>query len=184
MIFATDRQGKATYISPLWEELTGQNQQQAMDFGWKSVLHLEDQDTVVNIVMKAVEEQCEFSVRYRLMCKDGRCIWVVAGAIPSIGPPDHTFLGFLGSITQIAENSDVNLKAYGSIGRFNPPPPHQDTLPRTILELVADHLIITHALVAELGNKRLLVSIQDALRITGMELGQAEVGNRDPGIFH
>ena len=103
MIFVTDAQGRATFIGSEWTEYTGQSLEDAVGFGWAKVVHPDDREITRKIVADAIQAQCAFSVRYRMMALDGRAMWVAAGAVPSFGPPDHTFLGFLGSITQIAD---------------------------------------------------------------------------------
>ena len=96
MIFVTDPSGKATYIGPVWKALTGQSTAEAVNLGWVSVIHPDDLTIVRNVVLDAIRSQSEFSVRYRLARQSGGFTWVTAGAVPSYGPPDRTFLGFLG----------------------------------------------------------------------------------------
>ena len=139
MIFVTNALGKATYIGDEWTALTGQRLEDAVDYGWSRVVHPDDVARVRSIVARAIAARCEFSIAYRVLQPNGEAAWVSAGAVPSFGPPDRTFLGFLGSITVLAappaEGTD------GALGRFNPPDLPPDSEPRSTLEQVADHLI-------------------------------------------
>jgi PAS domain S-box-containing protein len=183
MIFVTNAEGRATFVGSEWTEYTGQSLEDAIGFGWTKVVHPDDREIAHKIVADAIQAQCAFSVRYRMMAPDGRAMWVAAGAVPSFGPPDHTFLGFLGSITQIADAPTADLCAYGSLGSFVPPP-QPATKPGSALELIADHLLMAHALVAHAEVDHLRPLIEGALHKVGVELARAEQAGRDLTAFH
>jgi len=184
MIFVTNAEGRATFLSAEWTEYTGQSLEDAVGFGWVKVVHPDDREIARQIVANAIQAQSPFSLRYRLMSREGRCMWVAAGAIPSFGPPDHTFLGFLGSITRIAEAETADLRAYGSLGQYVPLPRNQETAPGSALELTADLLHMAHSLVASAGVARLRPLIEEALHAVGVELAQAEQSGKDATLFH
>ena len=184
MIFVTNAQGRATFIGSEWTEYTGQSLEDAVGFGWAKVVHPDDREITSRIVADAIQAQCAFSVRYRMMALDGRAMWVVAGAVPSFGPPDHTFLGFLGSITQVAHALTADLRAYGSLGDFVPPPPHPATRPGSALELIADHMLMAHALIAHAEVERLRPLVEGVLHEVGVELARAEQSGRNLTAYH
>ncbi|MDP4025312.1 PAS domain-containing protein [Methylobacterium sp. NEAU 140] len=184
MIFVTDANGRATFVSRDWEELTGQTLQEVVDYGWIRVVHPDDREVARNTVAGAIREQREFSVRYRVLRRDGRPLWVAAGAVPSFGPPERTFLGFLGSITPVAEAPGGSLRAEGVLGRFVPLPAHAAALPASALESVADHLIMAHALAVQGGSGRALPAIEAALRQVGLELAGTVAAEHDATMFH
>ncbi|MEG9526406.1 MAG: hypothetical protein MIL41_11645, partial [Hyphomicrobiales bacterium] len=63
------------------------------------------------------------------------------------------------------------IAAYGNVGRFVPPPPHPATMPIDTLDLIADHLIITHSLIEEDdGAKAALPGARIALLEVGLAL--------------
>lgn len=184
MIFVTDPLGRATFVSQEWTEFTGQSLDDAVGFGWAKVVHPDDREIARQTVADAIQAQTAFSVRYRMLAPDGRAMWVAAGAVPSFGPPDHTFLGFLGSITPIAEALTGDLQASGSLGSFVPPSAASPTPPASALEALADHLIMTHALVEPAGVERLRPHVERLLHEVGVELARAERSSRSQEAFH
>ncbi|MDP4005874.1 PAS domain-containing protein [Methylobacterium sp. NEAU K] len=172
MIFMTDASGALTYVSPEWRGLTGQDRLEAVGKGWFERLHAEDGAVLRAVIKEAAQAQAEFMVRLRLSREGGAPIWAAAGAVPSYGPPDHTFLGFLGSITEIAPDAAETPQAQGSVGRFVPPPPRSSTTPASTLDLVADHLLIAHSLIELDGGKAALAPLREALFRIGQAIAQ------------
>ncbi|MGU3540398.1 PAS domain-containing protein [Methylobacterium sp. A54F] len=172
MIFVVDAVGSITYVSPEWSIFTGQPASEAEGSGWLSQLHPDDVEVVSNLLREAQSQGVEHSVRYRLRRADGQYAWMVAGAVPSFGPPDHTFLGYLGSVTQLSPTSTEQLSAYGTIGRYVPPPSHPATQPGSVLDLVADHLLIAHGLIEADSAKEALPGIRQALFAVGVALAR------------
>jgi PAS domain S-box-containing protein len=171
MIFMTDAAGALTYVSPEWHGLTGQDQREAVGQGWFERLHSEDGAVLRAVIKEAAQAKAEFIVRFRLSRDGGGSIWAAAGAVPSYGPPDQTFLGFLGSITELVPGSE-SPTAHGSLGRFVPPPRPPSTAPASTLDLVADHLLMAHGLIEVDGGKSALAPLREALFRVGQEIAQ------------
>ncbi|WP_419828510.1 hypothetical protein [Methylobacterium sp.] len=106
------------------------------------------------------------------------------GAVPSYGPPDHTFLGYLGSLTEIAVSGLERLTAYGTLNRFVPPPMGPTTPPGSTLELVADHLLMAHGLIEQDHAKEMLPVLRQALMVAGSLLARNMTSTDPEGRFH
>jgi PAS domain S-box-containing protein len=171
MIFMTDAAGALTYVSSEWHGLTGQDRHEAVGQGWFERLNTEDGAVLRAVIKEAAQAQAEFVVRFRLAREGGGSIWAAAGAVPSYGPPNQTFLGFLGSITELAPGGSET-QAQGGLGRFVPPPPRPSTAPASTLDLVADHLLIAHGLIEVDGGKSALEPLREALFRVGQEIAQ------------
>ncbi|AWN47699.1 diguanylate cyclase [Methylobacterium terrae] len=169
MIFTTDSSGSLSHISPEWTTLTGQEITAAAEGGWLACVHEADRGTVQEVFTTAAATVSEFSVRFRLCFADGSVRWVGAGGVPSYGPPDRTFIGYLGSVIEIASGASDAAGAYGNIGRYLPPPTHPTTMPGDSLDRIADHLIMAHSLIEEDGGKPALPALRAAL----FEIGRA-----------
>lgn len=163
MIFATDALGNTTYVSDDWTGLTGRSTDQALRLEWLDQTHPADREMIRSTFMSAIRQHAPFSVTYRLKDADEGYVWVLAGAVPSFSAADQTFIGFMGSVTEIASHDHEELQGFGVIGSFVGTPPSTDTQAHTVLELVADHLMISHSLVSSDGSKELLPSIELAL---------------------
>ena len=183
MIFVTDAVGKVVFLSHEWTLLTGQQIEDVVQCGWYKVIHRDDLPIVRTVVAEATVARSEFTVRYRLLSPDGRSTWVAAGAVPSFGPPERTFLGFFGSIVPLAAPPPKSI-ASGSLGRFSLPSPVADSEPRSVLELVADHLITAHALIVQDRGTCGLAAVEVALHEVGRELARVSETAQDGSNLH
>lgn len=180
MIFVAKADGVLTYVSPEWTIYTGQPTTEALEHGWFRCMHPEDYEPSVTLLRKARDQQSEYSLRCRLRRSDGSYSWVMIGAVPSYGPPERTFLGYLGSLTEITLSGSEPLTAYGSLNRFVPPPMHPATPAGTALEFVADHLLIAHGLIEQDHAKEMLPVLRQALMVAGTLLARS-MSTSDPG---
>lgn len=126
MIFVTDQQGALLYICPEWTSYSGQSREEAYTSGWHAPILAADRAVVREVFSEATAARDEFSVRFRINHVDGTVRWLGAGGVPSFGPPDHSFLGYLGSMTELAPTRTPEISAFGSVGRFLPPPTRSD----------------------------------------------------------
>ena len=184
MIFVTKADGGVTYVSPEWTAYTGQSATDAAEHGWFKYIHPEDYEIAVAFLRTALDRQSEYSLRARLRRADGSYAWVLIGAVPSYGPPDRTFLGYLGSLTEIALTGSEPLTAYGTLARFVPPPAHPATPPGSALELVADHLLVAHGLIEQDSAKEMLPVLRQALLLAGRLLARNMAASGASDRFH
>ena len=184
MIFVTSASGGVTYVSPEWCAFTGQGAVHAAEHGWLQAVHPDDHDAVVTFLRKALDQQSEYSLRLRLRRADETYAWVMIGAVPSYGPPGQTFLGYLGSLTEIAVSGLEGLTAYGTLSRFVPPPMSPTTPPGSTLEAVADYLLIAHGLIEQDHAKEMLPVLRDALMTAGKLLARNMTSADPKGRFH
>lgn len=180
MIFVTKADGGVTYVSPEWSAFTGQTATDAIEYGWFRCVHPDDYETAVSFLTRARDQQSEYSLRLRLCRPDGSYSWVMIGAVPSFGPPGRTFLGYLGSTTEISPSGSEPLTAYGTFNHYVPPPSHPATPPGSTLELVADHLLIAHGLIEQDHAKEMLPVLREALMTAGRLLAR-NMTSPDPG---
>lgn len=175
MIWSTDHTGSLTYISPEWTDLTGQPAQQAHGGGWLEVVHPDDREYCRAFLQKAVAARVAFTARYRANRAEGGCVWLVAGAVPSFGPPEETFLGYFGSLTEIAPSASEEVSAYGTLGAFRPPMTIRSEPVRAPVDLIADHVLMAHILAAEADEPELKQALDATLRILSSRLSALEL---------
>lgn len=169
MIFVTDVDGACIYASREWTALTGQDVAEALGRGWLTRVHPDDRDIVTDTMAAAIGRAEEFGIRYRLIKPDGGLRWVGADGIPSFGIRGDAFIGHFGTVTELTEGGTDTITAYGNIGRFAPPAPHPNTAPASLLDQVADHLLLAHALIEADGENEALPD----LRRTLFKIGRA-----------
>ena len=106
IIFATDRQGKFSYISPAVEHLTGYSQERVIGrplnrleqpdnypaaerwqkhtisspttqgFSYEEIIHPDDRQNVSNVIDIALQQLSSYDVEYRIIRRDGKERWV------------------------------------------------------------------------------------------------------------
>lgn len=170
MIFVTDANGQTIYTGNEWETLTGQNIGESLGLGWLDRVHPDDRKVVLDTLEEARKAISQFSIRYRVIRPGGSMIWVAVGCIPSIGPPDHSFIGYLGSLTELAPPSSNSMTAYGNVNTFVPPPSRAEPMAADHLDQIADHLILTNSLIEANGPEAALPGVRYALYQIGLAL--------------
>lgn len=169
MIFVTDAAGECVYLGADWTDLTGQSVADGLGRGFLDRIHPDDRAIVRDTRAAAIRVGAEYSLRYRLMKPDGTYRWVGAGGVPSFGTDDR-FIGYLGTVTELAGGATDTITAYGNGERFIPPKPHPATTPSDSLDLVADYLILAHSLIEADGGKEALPDLRRALFKIGRAL--------------
>ena len=102
MLWMSDAEGSCTFLSRGWHEFTGQSQAEGLGFGWMQAVHPEDR-TPAEVHFSGANAQREaFQIEYRLRRIDGEYRWVLDAGRPRFAP-DGAFLGFVGSVIDIAE---------------------------------------------------------------------------------
>lgn len=180
MIFVTDSEGQTIHTSSDWPNLTGQSVEDSLGHGWLDCVHPEDRAIVKRTLEQALSKISEFSMRYRLIDPSGKYRWVGVGGVPSIGPPNYRFIGYLGSLTEIAGGAIDDMQAYGNVERFIPPPTHPATIASDQLDQIADYLILAHSLIEEDGAQSALPGLKFALFEVGCALASREKIRRAP----
>lgn len=168
MIWSTDDKGACTYISEGLTKLTGRSSWEVRGYRWLDALHPDDRSLVKAIMTDACRLQEPFSFQYRMKTKEGGYAWVLSGAVPSFGPPDQTFLGFLGSITHLEKDSRGR-HAFGQIGE-SASTKSRVPLVVTDLDMVADHLLLARASAQPSEHHELKSSIDFALDVVARQL--------------
>ncbi|MFZ5279904.1 hypothetical protein ACOY8D_24245, partial [Enterobacter roggenkampii] len=70
------------------------------------------------------------------------------------------------------------------LARFVPPPGHPATNPRSVLELVADHLLMAHGLIEQDHAREMLPVLRQALMTAGRLLARNISEADQSGRFH
>ncbi|MCJ2033261.1 PAS domain-containing protein [Methylobacterium sp. J-068] len=172
MIYLTDAAGQCVYTSAEWEKLTGQGCEETRGRGWLVRVHPDNRAIVERILDDAAQRAAEFNIRYRLLKPDDTCRWIAAGGVPSFGARGDAFVGYIGTITELAEGAVDTIGAYGKVERYRAPAPHPATMPSDALDLVADHLLIAHSLIEAGSRMDALADIRKALFKVGQALAE------------
>jgi PAS domain S-box-containing protein len=102
MIWVSGADKFRTYVNQQWIEFTGRGIQDELDTGWLRNVHPEDLERCLETRNEAFDHHEAFRVEYRLRRKDGEFRWMLDSGTPRF-VSDGTFLGFIGSCTDITE---------------------------------------------------------------------------------
>jgi len=101
-IFATDRNGKCTFVNERWSSITGLSLEVAKGDGWASALHPEDRNNVFKEWAASTLERRPFRLEYRFLRPEGTIVWVI-GQSDSYWSEIGDVLGYIGTVTDITD---------------------------------------------------------------------------------
>jgi PAS domain S-box-containing protein len=118
ILWMTDPEGRCTFLSRRWLELTAQPLAAALGEGWAEMVHADDRLHAQEVLRAASLSREAFSVDYRLRAGDGHR-WVVAAGQPHFAEGGE-FLGFVGAVFDIDDRKrmEVALRRTQQAARF------------------------------------------------------------------
>ncbi|PAP77123.1 PAS domain S-box protein [Rubrivirga marina] len=167
ILWVTDPDGRATFLSRDWYDYTGQAEGEALGYGWLDAVHPDDRGPARAAFLDANERQVPFRLDYRLRRHDGVYRWALDAGRPL---DEDGFGGFVGSVIDI----DDRRRAEDDVRELN----------RTLEERVEDRTAQVRSLsraltLAEHEERRRLAQVlHDDLQqvLHGAQI-QAAVGN-------
>ncbi|MFO0399892.1 MAG: PAS domain S-box protein, partial [Sphingobacteriia bacterium] len=109
LIWLSDTTKACFYFNQPWLAFTGRTLAQELGDGWTEGVHPEDYDRCLNVYTEAFDQRIPFSMEYRLRHKDGTYRWLLDNGKPRY-LPDGTFLGYIGSCTDITQTREAYLE--------------------------------------------------------------------------
>ncbi len=114
MIWVSGTDKLCVWFNRPWLSFTGRSMAQELGNGWAEGVHPEDFDRCLEIYTDHFEIRKEFRVQYRLRTGDGTYRWIDDTGIPRCAR-DGTFLGYIGSCTDIHELRETQDKLHDRI---------------------------------------------------------------------
>jgi two-component system sensor histidine kinase/response regulator len=105
-IFVASYAGSCSYFNERWLEMAELSEADALGFGWKSAVHPDDLERVLQEYVTATSTGGIFHSSYRYLSNSGRCCRVetIARAIPTIeGAPGR----FIGVVQDVSERHEI-----------------------------------------------------------------------------
>jgi PAS domain S-box-containing protein len=149
MIWVSGKDKLCVWFNRLWLFYTGRSMAQELGTGWTEGVHPEDFDRCLKIYVGQFEARKEFRMQYRLRSRDGTYRWIDDTGIPRYAR-DGTFLGYIGSCTDIHELREtqnelherihevVHLNRIAAAGALSASIVHELGQPLSAIQLYAD----------------------------------------------
>jgi PAS domain S-box-containing protein len=102
MVWVSDPDGAATFLSASWYEFTALSADAGLKFGWLAAVHPDDREQVLAAYHEDIRANDASRIEYRLRRADGAWRWVLDTARPRFGGNDR-LLGYIGSVIDITE---------------------------------------------------------------------------------
>src|SRR5258708_4080487 len=106
LIWTTDADKLCTYVSQTWLDLTGRTFAEELHNGWADDTHPSDRDARLEAYAHCFDQRSPFTLEYRVRRHDGEYRWLLDKGTPRFAS-DGTFLGYIGSATDITERKRV-----------------------------------------------------------------------------
>lgn len=113
LIWISDLTQRCIWVNNPWLEFVGRTLEQNLGDGWVENVHPDDIDYVLRAYDNAFGWQQEFKMEYRLRRQDGEWRWLLNRGVPRF-EGEKTFVGFIGSCTDITEQKAALAAAHES----------------------------------------------------------------------
>jgi formate hydrogenlyase transcriptional activator len=100
MVWRANAQGEGFFVTPTWQELTGQNEEQMRDFGWLEVVHHDDRERSRGLWQEAMRDKRAYENELRVRTREGNYRHFHVHAVPIIAP-DGGVYEWVGANTDI-----------------------------------------------------------------------------------
>ncbi len=159
MIWAIDSEGAITYIGPEWDQFVMADGRLPMSERVRSYVHPEDRAQVLATVDEAKVRRLPFNCVFRVLHKDGTYRRMLARGVPTVQPTTGKLVGLIGTTYEMAEG-DLTVT---SVGWTELRLADRQGL-RSIVDRIADHLIVARAMAEQAGEARLVAITDQALK--------------------
>src|SRR5262249_27197277 len=106
MIWCTDAAGDILFVSPAWEEITGQTIEQTRKFGWLEIVHPDDRARPVEVWKAAAAEKRPYESELRVRTRDGRYRHFQPSGVPLFGE-DGAIREWIGTTTDFTDRKEA-----------------------------------------------------------------------------
>jgi PAS domain S-box-containing protein len=102
MVWRANAQGEGFFVTPTWQELTGQNEEQMREFGWLEAVHPDDRERSRRLWQEAMQDKHAYENELRIRTRQGNYRHFHVHAVPVLAP-DGSVCEWVGANTDITE---------------------------------------------------------------------------------
>jgi PAS domain S-box-containing protein len=108
-LWMTDVNGKNTFVNDTWVDWTGIAVTDHQEEGWLGAIVEADQEYVLGVCKKSLENKENFAVEFRIIRRDGQIRWMLSEGGPYY-TIDGEFSGLAGSVADITERKQQEIQ--------------------------------------------------------------------------
>jgi PAS domain S-box-containing protein len=110
IVWRADAQGEAFFVTPSWQQLTGQSNEEMRKLGWLQALHPDDRESTARLWQEAIREKRVFENEFRVRTHSGSYRYFHVQAVPIVAP-DGRVQEWVGANTDITDRKEAALSA-------------------------------------------------------------------------
>jgi two-component system, LuxR family, sensor kinase FixL len=108
MVWRVNAKGEGFLVSPRWQELTGQGEDEANNFGWLKALHPKDQERSERLWKQAIAQKRMYENEFQVRTRDRSYRHFHVQAVPIIAP-DGAVREWIGAAVDITQERETAL---------------------------------------------------------------------------
>jgi PAS domain S-box-containing protein len=108
MVWRADANGEGFLVSRAWQELTGQSEDEASNFGWLKVLHTKDQERSERLWRQSMAQKCMYENEFQVRTRDRSYRHFHVQAVPIISS-DSEVREWIGAAVDITQERETAL---------------------------------------------------------------------------
>jgi PAS domain S-box-containing protein len=101
-IFRINQDNNCTYVNEFWTQITGQEPEVALGYGWIETIHPDDREQIHQQWTQAIEQQAPYQGEGRCIRPDGTIRYYYCQALAETDE-DGNFMGYIGTLTDISD---------------------------------------------------------------------------------
>ncbi len=102
MVWRANAQGEGFCVTPAWQDLTGQNEEQMRDLGWLEAVHPDDRERSRRLWRQSIHGRHAYENEFRVRSREGNYRHFHVHAVPVIAP-DRNVYEWVGANRDITE---------------------------------------------------------------------------------
>ena len=110
VVWRANARGEVFFVTPSWQQLTGQSDEEMRKFGWLQALHPDDRESNARLWQQAMKKKRVFENEFRVRTHSGSYRHFHVQAVPIVAP-DGTVQEWVGANTDITDRKEAALAA-------------------------------------------------------------------------
>ena len=108
-IFRINQDNSCTYVNEFWTQITGQEANVALGYGWINTIHPDDREQIHQQWTQSLIQQAPYQGEGRCIRPDGTINFYYCQALPEFDD-NGVFVGYIGTLTDISDRKQAEIQ--------------------------------------------------------------------------